>query len=99
LGDDGEAFGTITIHITAVSIAPEIDMIADYETMEETSGSMLINYTNPDEVASLDLWTFVSIPNIDEMLSFGDITDTTLELGVNPSLDYFWNFTGCDHMY
>ncbi|MDP8209954.1 MAG: tandem-95 repeat protein, partial [Candidatus Stygibacter australis] len=88
-GDDGEAFGTITIHITAVSIAPEIDMIADYETMEETSGSMLINYTNPDEVASLDLWTFVSIPNIDEMLSFGDITDTTLELGVNPSLDYF----------
>ncbi|MCF7912223.1 MAG: tandem-95 repeat protein [Candidatus Cloacimonetes bacterium] len=88
-GDDGEAFGTISIHIAAVSIAPEIEMIADYETMEETSGSLTINYTNPDEDASLDLWSIVSIPDINEMLSFAEITDTTLELEVNPSLDYF----------
>ncbi|MCF7921048.1 MAG: tandem-95 repeat protein, partial [Candidatus Cloacimonetes bacterium] len=87
-GDDGEAFGTITINITAVEIAPDIEEIADYSMLEDTSETITISYQNPDEAVNLDFWSLSSNPNINGMLSFGELTATSIELIINPEADY-----------
>mgnify|MGYP000188589535 CR=1 FL=1 len=82
--------GQIYITINPVAMAPVLTDIEDVSMYEDETETIQITYDDEDSDADSGIWSWSSSPDIEGLLAFSNVTDTTADLVITPPSDY-WN--------